>query len=138
MLERIDQLIADGSDFAFETTLATRSYVQLIRIAQQKGYTVTLLFFWLNSPDFAKKRVADRVLKGGHNIPIKIIERRFYRGIANLCHLYMPVCDDWAIFNNMGRVSTIIAVGGSDVAGMVANRDIYSIILSQSKLDDQR
>lgn len=38
MLERIDRLIAAGSDFAFETTLATRSYVQLIHTAQQKGY----------------------------------------------------------------------------------------------------
>lgn len=109
MLERIDQLIAEGSDFAFETTLATRSYVQLIRTAQQRGYKVTLLFFWLGSSEFAQNRVADRVREGGHHIPSKTIERRFHRGIANLDQLYKPVCDDWAIFDSTREKATTMA-----------------------------
>jgi len=137
MLERIDRLIAAGSDFAFETTLATRSYVQLIRTAQQKGYWVTLLYFWLSSPEFARRRVMDRVRKGGHHIPDDIVGRRFYRGITNLCRLYMGSCDDWAIFDNRTKDSKIVAVGGKDVAGMIVNRDIYNTILLQSKHDDK-
>jgi predicted ABC-type ATPase len=137
MLERIGQLSEDGSDFAFETTLSTRTYVQFIHTARQKGYMITLLFFWLSSPEFAKSRVAERVRNGGHNIPADAIERRFYRGIANLCRLYMPVCDDWAILNNMSNEPQIVAVGGKQVDGLVANRDIYNSILDQSKHDEQ-
>ncbi|HTJ14831.1 MAG TPA: hypothetical protein VL547_22490, partial [Dinghuibacter sp.] len=113
------------------------SYVQLIHTAQQKGYIVTLLFFWLSSPEFAKDRVAARVQKGGHNIPFDIIERRFYRGIANLCQLFMPICDDWAIFNNMAQESRIVAIGGKDVDGLIANGDIYSTIVRQSQHDEK-
>jgi predicted ABC-type ATPase len=83
MLRRIKELLQDEKDFAFETTLATRSYVNLIREAKTKGYEVTLLYFWLHSPEQAKQRVAERVAKGGHNIEDDVIERRYYRGISN-------------------------------------------------------
>ncbi|HWZ03579.1 MAG TPA: zeta toxin family protein, partial [Mucilaginibacter sp.] len=69
MLKRIDELLSEEVDFAFETTLATRSYVSFIKKAKQVGYQVTLLYFWLNSPQMAYDRVAKRVSEGGHNIP---------------------------------------------------------------------
>ena len=72
MLSRIKDLINHDVDFAFETTLATKSYVQFIREAQSKGYMVTLVYFWLNSPELAIERVKTRVISG--NI---IIEMRF-------------------------------------------------------------
>lgn len=75
------------TDFAFETTLSTRSYVPLILEAQKAGYEITLVFFWIDSPEFARQRVADRVSQGGHNIPPDVIERRYYRGIFNLINL---------------------------------------------------
>ncbi|WP_142683169.1 zeta toxin family protein [Chitinophaga polysaccharea] len=87
MLIKINELMLEKVDFAFETTLATRSYVSLITTAQAIGYEVILLFFWLKSPAFAINRVARRVLEGGHNIPSEIIKRRFYRGIKNLITL---------------------------------------------------
>src|SRR5579871_478000 len=76
MLQRIDQLMKEGVNFAFETTLAAKSYVTLIRAAREIGYEITLLYFWLSSPDLAKERVAKRVSMGGHNIPPDTIERR--------------------------------------------------------------
>ena len=75
MLLRIHELMKTGVDFAFETTLATRSYVSLVKAAQQAGYKVKLLFIWLDSSLTAIQRVADRVAEGGHNIPKDIIER---------------------------------------------------------------
>lgn len=69
MLQRIDFLIAKGIDFAFETTLSTRSYVQTIRRAKEAGYEITLFFVYLSSPEMAVNRVAKRVSMGGHNIP---------------------------------------------------------------------
>lgn len=93
MLHRVDELLERGVDFAFETTLSTRSYTARIKEAQRKGYFVTLLFFWLESADMAIDRVKTRVTEGGHNIPDNVVKRRYIRGLKNLFELYMPVCD---------------------------------------------
>ena len=84
MLARINELLDQKVDFAIETTLATKSYLNLVSRAQQDGYHVVLLFFWLSSPKLAKLRVAKRVSEGGHNIPSYIIERRYTAGLINL------------------------------------------------------
>src|SRR5690348_10034372 len=88
MLHRIDELLLLGQDFAIETTLATRSYVSLVHRAKKLGYVVTLIYIWLSSPEIAIERVAERVSKGGHNIPVEVINRRYYKGINNLFKLF--------------------------------------------------
>ena len=100
MLERIEILLEQGVSFAIETTLATRSYVQLVRKAQAKGYCVQLLFFWLNSPEVAIQRVARRVAEGGHDIPKEVIKRRYYAGIRNFFDLYKDIVDSWMVVDN--------------------------------------
>lgn len=100
MLQRMDDLLHDGADFAFETTLATRSYVKFIESAHAKGYFVTLLYFWLPSPELAIERVAMRVQQGGHFIPSDVVRRRYWNSLHNLTTLYTPVCDLWAIYDN--------------------------------------
>ena len=109
MLERIHELIKERADFAFETTLSTKSYRNLILDAQKKGYTVTLLYFWLDSPTLAMQRVKKRVERGGHHIPDNVVERRYYRGLTNLFNLYLPICNRWFVFDNMDLVPEIIA-----------------------------
>lgn len=109
MLNRIQILVAEQADFAVETTLSTRSYVSLIKQAHLLGYKVSLLYFWLSSPEVAIERVAKRVSKGGHDIPSETIDRRYYRGISNLYNLYMPICEEWALVNNMDLVPKLIA-----------------------------
>ena len=69
MIERINELLNSGVDFAFETTLTTLSYLNTIKAAKEKGYSVTLLYFWLNDVNLAIERVKTRVNEGGHNIP---------------------------------------------------------------------
>ena len=86
MLKRIDELLEKDESFSIETTLATRSYINLVRRAQAKGYVVKVLFFWLNSPELALLRIAERVSKGGHNIPAEIARRRYVAGISNFFH----------------------------------------------------
>ena len=114
MIERIIHLLKEGETFAFETTLATRSYVKLIKQAQKRGYFVTLLFFSLSSPEQAVKRVAKRVSEGGHNIPLDVIYRRYDNGLSNLFNLYMPVCDYWALYDNSTCPANKIAYGCKD------------------------
>lgn len=100
MLERIDELLKANKSFAFETTLATKSYKHKIKIAREKGYTITLLFFWLQNIDLAKERVKIRVAEGGHNIDPEIIERRYSNGIKNLFNIYLPIVDGALLFDN--------------------------------------
>ncbi|MDB4901616.1 MAG: zeta toxin [Mucilaginibacter sp.] len=132
MLERIDTLMKLEKDFAIETTLATRSYVDLIKRARQIGYKVTLVYFWLSSPEEAKQRVATRVRKGGHHIPDDIVERRYYRGIYNFCNLYKTVCDYWAIVNNTKTTPELVISGEFDYSTIIYNYDIWNIIKDQS------
>ena len=134
MLARIRELIKVGVDFAFETTLATRSYVSQIKEAQKAGYKVTLLFIWLDSPLTAIQRVADRVVQGGHGIPQDIIERRYYRGISNLIKLFIPVVDIWMVVNGTNIVIEPIAEGGIGIGNMIENSYIWRVLLIQSKM----
>jgi predicted ABC-type ATPase len=112
MLSRIAELLRRNESFSIETTLATRSYFRLIGQAHRQGYQVTLLFFWLKSPEQAIERVAERVSKGGHNIPRDIIVRRYYEGIDNLSRIYMPIVDTWVLVDNSVTPRGIIATGG--------------------------
>jgi predicted ABC-type ATPase len=125
MISRIIELLKEGTTFAFETTLATRSYVKLIRQAQKRGYFVTLLFFSLETPEQAVKRVEKRVSEGGHNIPTDVIYRRYKNGIVNLFNLYTPVCDYWALYNNSSCPAQKVAYGYKDNKVNVLSHDYY-------------
>lgn len=100
MLQRIDDLLSQNVTFSIETTLSTKSYLNLVRRAQQQGYRVSILFFWLRTPELAIERVAERVQHGGHSIPENVIKRRYVAGINNLFHLFMPEVDFWIIYDN--------------------------------------
>lgn len=125
MITRILHLLKEGETFAFETTLATRSYVKLIQQAQKRGYFVTLLFFSLSSPEQAVKRVAKRVSLGGHNIPTEVVHRRYHNGLSNLFNLYMPVCDYWTLYDNSVCPARKIAFGRKDEAVNTEEPIIY-------------
>lgn len=128
MLERINYLLEHDESFSIETKLATRSYVNLVRRAQAKGYLVHLIFFWLSSPNLAVKRVAERVSKGGHNIPLEVIRRRYASGINNLFKLFMPIVDLWSIYDNSELARDRIAFGGKNLRTRINNKEIFKII----------
>jgi predicted ABC-type ATPase len=138
MLERISQLMEEGEGFAIETTLATRSYVSLIKKARTKGYKIILLYFWLASPDFAKQRVAKRVRQGGHNIPDEVVERRYYRGISNLLNLYVPVVDKWMVIDNMNGEPNIIARGAGQENKTILNSELWNIFFEQRNFMEEQ
>jgi predicted ABC-type ATPase len=132
MLTRINELLVDKIDFAFETTPSTKSYVSLIKKAREAGYEVTLLYFWLSSPQFAFERVANRVSKGGHNIPEDVIERRYYRGVKNLLKLYIPICNNWMVINSLDENPEVIAQGSFTLGEVIIINDIWERIKMQS------
>lgn len=133
MLGRIKDMIKNNVDFAFETTLATKSYVQFIKESQSKGYFVTLIYFWLNSPELAVERVKARVNAGGHDIPQAVIYRRYSAGIDNLSKLYLPISDYWMIFDNSEPPTRIVAEGFSNNLSEIYIQDTYNQIINHDK-----
>ncbi|HIW52404.1 MAG TPA: zeta toxin family protein [Candidatus Alistipes excrementipullorum] len=130
MLQRMYDLLSMDEDFAFETTLASRSYVKFIEQAQSKGYFVSLLFFWLPTPEQAIERVATRVNEGGHNIPSDTIRRRYFSGIRNLMALYTPICNYWVIYDNSSADMKIriVASGGLNTTTEIIDPLSYQTI----------
>lgn len=108
MLKRIDTLIGQRKSFAIETTLATRSYSSLVKRAKEAGYTVTLLFFWLPSPEMAEQRVAARVASGGHDIPKEVIHRRYWAGLQNLFDIFVHIVDYWSLYDNAKDITPLV------------------------------
>jgi len=115
---------------SFETTLSTRIYKHKIVEAREKGYIITLLFFWLQSIELAKERVKMRVLEGGHNIPLDVIERRYIKGIKNLFDLYLPIVDGAYIFDNSEGKHELLASKKIDGILNVVNDKKFNLLKS--------
>ena len=130
MINRINDLFKENLSFAFETTLATKSYRNKIIKEKKEGYTITLLFFWLQTIELAKERVATRVLEGGHNIPNDIIERRYLNGIKNLFSIYIPIVDELMIFDNSQMKSELIASKSNDSSLIIRNEQKFNYLKS--------
>jgi len=112
MLELIDQHVSRGESFAFETTLAGRSFAKVIPIWQSRGYTVVIYFLALPSVQQALDRVARRVRQGGHSVPEDVVRRRFVTGRRNFDRIYAPLANKWFLLDNLGPEPKLIASGG--------------------------
>ena len=122
MLARIAELVSERRDFAFETTLATRSFAELCDRAKKQGYEVCLIFLWLDSAELAVERVKQRVAEGGHNIPEKTIIRRYHSGIENFFKLYKNRLDYWLFIDNSGVNQELLAEGKRGEVEIVYNQ----------------
>lgn len=120
MLGRMRHLAAAHENFAFETTLASRSFAPWLRGLQRAGYRVHLVFLWLRSADLAVIRVAERVRLGGHDVPEKIVRRRYDKGLRNFFGLYMPLADGWQFFDtsDTGDPRQVAAGNGMNVRAL--------------------
>ena len=132
MLERLRALARQGVDFAFETTLASRSFAPWLRERQQQGYGVHLIYLWLPTPELAIERVARRVRAGGHNVAEVIIRRRYERGRVNFGALYTPLADTWEAYDNSGFEPYLVAFGGRDEPTTVLEPENWQRIKGKS------
>lgn len=128
MLERLEVVSKAGIDFAFETTLAARTVAPFLQRCKARGYTVSLLYFWLRSPDLAVERVARRVASGGHSIPEAVIRRRYERGRRNLREIYLPLCDDWMVFDNSEPEYQLVAESIAGQTPIIYDSDTWTLI----------
>ena len=131
MLRRLHELSEQSQSFAFETTLAARSYAPWIKRLRSSGYEMHLLFVSLRSAELAIERVAERVRRGGHMIPPPEIRRRYQRGLQNLFELYIPIADTWAIYDNSeSGVASMIAMGEKNGLPNIARPDQWESLHS--------
>jgi predicted ABC-type ATPase len=128
MLMKINYLLERQANFAIETTLATRSLLQIVRQAKARGYETTVLYFWLNSPELAIQRVRERVVSGGHNIPDAVVRRRYVMGLQYLFDTYIPEMDRWVLADNSKPPFTVVAEG-SDGLTYIKDNEKYQLIL---------
>ena len=132
MLARLDELAAQRADFAFETTLASRSVAPWLRNLKTSGYDVHLFFLWLSSADLAIARVADRVGMGGHFVPDEVVRRRYSAGVRNFFGLYRPASTTWALYNASGAVLVRVAEGLASETIGVYDKDVWDTVNRQS------
>ena len=107
-LRQVRNQITSGNDFAFETTLSGLAYVRLLKEMKRQGYELRLYYLWIPSLELALKRIAERVRRGGHDIPANVVRRRYGKGLINLFRRYMALVDYCAIFDNSSTVPTLV------------------------------
>lgn len=100
LLSEIDHFIKNKQDFAFESTLAGKTYISLIKRAKAKNYSITIFYLYIPNEKLAQERVKQRVKEGGHQVPTIDIKRRFKRSWQNYIDLYLPLAESWFLFDN--------------------------------------
>lgn len=109
MLRRLRDLAAQRVDFSFETTLSGKAYAPMLKAWRAAGYRIRLDFLWIPDLGITRRRVRQRVTKGGHDIPDEVQQRRFQLGIRNLAELYRPWLHEWRLYDNTGQHPHLVA-----------------------------
>ena len=91
---------------------------------------MTVLYFWLNSPELAIERVKARVAAGGHNIPEETIRRRYNVGLSYFFNDYAPACERWILADNSQIPFRVIAEGSKDKVTNIRDKETYNYIKS--------
>ena len=129
MLRRLKELATERASFAFETTLASRSFAPWLSDLVASGYLFHLVFVWLPGPDFAIARVADRVRAGGHHVPEETIRRRYSTGLRNFFGLYQPLATSWQMVNNRDvSAPQVIAEGAHRTLRKIIDQTLWKSI----------
>lgn len=121
MLERLHYLAKKRLNFAFETTLASKTFAVWIEELKTAGYGFHLIFLYLPNEEFAVERVAERVRSGGHNVPEETIRRRYRAGLRNFFKLYYHIADTWFFYDNSGEGEPELIASGTSRQTLVVN-----------------
>ena len=127
MLERMRAFAHAQESFAFETTLASRSFAAWLTRLKTEGYAVHVIFLWLPEVETAIARVADRVARGGHAIPNDTIRRRHRRGLQNFFQLYLSLASTWRFYDSSDLTLVLIAEGLADGTNRVYDEDRWRL-----------
>jgi predicted ABC-type ATPase len=113
LLEAFRRFVSKRETFAVESTLSGKTYLALLKNAKRRGFQIYLHYLWLPNPSVAIARVHERVKKGGHDVPVADIRRRFIRSRAHFSCDYAPLADRWAVWDSRPIPPTLIAESGT-------------------------
>jgi predicted ABC-type ATPase len=131
-LQSIEQQIAERTDFAFETTLAGRSYLRLVKRLRSSGWRVEMLYLALSNVDVSKKRVAERVKHGGHDVREVDLERRFGRSLRHLLNDFSHQVDRCACLMNEGEQPEMVFEQHRHKRSIL-NESRYQVLLQEAQ-----
>jgi len=128
MIDRMRNLAGARASFAFETTMASRSFAPWISRLAQSGYSVHIMYVWLRTPELAVRRVEERARAGGHFVDASVVRRRYKRGIANFFNLYRSIVHSWVVYDNSGWGKPILVAARSrkDGADRIHREDLWA------------
>lgn len=132
MIKRLKELVDAERSFVFETTASGVVYASYLKEAKQRGYEINVVYLWLASSEEAIKRVAQRVMQGGHHVPDEVVVRRYHAGLKNLVKLYVPLADSVIIFDNSGSIdaqSKLIFERNKDNVSQIVDSNIWGKIV---------
>ena len=110
--QRLRELLAHGTaSVAIETVLSTDKYKPIYALAESKGYRIIFIYVVLGRMEDAIGRVRIRVSKGGHNVPVDKIRKRWSLSLANL-PWYWEHAHHAFVFFNGGTTPVLIAERG--------------------------
>lgn len=131
MLNRMHDLADRRVNFAFESTMASKSFAPWIARLSKMEYQFYLVFLWLPSAELAIDRVKERVRMGGHNVASDIIRRRYRTGLKNFFNLYQKLAEIWYFYDNSIDVPKLIAYGKKTRKPVVIDKVIWHTITKQ-------
>ena len=127
-IKEIQELIEAGTDFIVEVTLSGKGFARTIFQLKRAGYTVTIVFIFLKSPETSVARVRNRVQAGGHHVPTEDVIRRFYRSKHNFWYTYRALADQWHLFYNSAEHPQEVASGEGDEVTII-NNDFFELFM---------
>jgi len=130
----LERLIEQRTDFVAESTLSGRGMAALMDRLRAAGYTITVVFVFLDTADLCVRRVAERVRRGGHDVPEADVRRRFARSKTNFWNVYRLKADRWSLYLNAGKAFREIAAGAGD-AYVVRDSDHFHQFLDPDATD---
>lgn len=109
--QRLGDYLKLGESLIVESTLSGLSLRKWIQKARDDGYSIKILFVYLDSAELCIQRVSIRVRKGGHHVPEEDVRRRYSRSNENFWNIYRKLADDWSLYYNSGEIIVQIAFG---------------------------
>jgi len=134
-IRSVDETIANGQSCVVESTLSGRSFRNAMLKARQLGFEITIGFVFVDSADVCVARVAERVRKGGHDVPEYDVRRRFHRSINNFWTTYRELADNWVLLYNGGsRLQDVSA--GSRQQMTIRDATLHTVFLTLVESND--
>jgi predicted ABC-type ATPase len=133
MLEHLRELAERRADFSFETTLSGRAYAPWLAELRAVGYEVYLYYYWLDSPDLAIRRVAERVKAGGHHVPDATVRQRYAKSVSNFLTLYRQHADLWEVYDNSYGGRRLFAIGQTEMEEEIGDENLWELFLRSAE-----